>query len=83
MGFLSRARSHLSCQYSEMVTVILFLTVCGIEIFDDLESASQQMVQVKERVEPDPANVKVYAEVFDLYVKIYEGLADVFPKQEE
>jgi sugar (pentulose or hexulose) kinase len=59
------------------------LAAVAVGIFDDLESASRQMVQVKERVEPDPANVKVYAQVFDLYVRIYEGLAGVFPKQEE
>lgn len=50
-------------------------------IHKDLPSASEKMVQVKERVEPDPANVGRYAEPYELYVNVYERLAEVFPEQ--
>jgi len=48
-------------------------------IYKDLVSASEQMVQFKERLDPNPVNVKRYRESYDLYVKLYEKLADLFP----
>lgn len=48
-------------------------------IYKDLVSASEQMVHVKERLEPKPAEVKLYRESYGLYVRLYEKLADLFP----
>ena len=52
-------------------------------IYKDLISASEQMVKIKERIEPVAGNVKMNEKPYELYVKIYESLADVFPKQNE
>lgn len=52
-------------------------------IYKDLLTASERMVQVRKRFEPNPVNRAGYQDVFARYVAIYDRLADVFPKQRD
>lgn len=47
----------------------------GAGIFNNVEEAAEQMVRVVRSYEPNPENVKVYDELYDVYVSTFEGLA--------
>lgn len=52
----------------------------GHGIYKDLKEAAAQMVQVDKRFEPIPANVEIYAELFDLYNRFFDATTpDFFP----
>jgi len=53
----------------------------GVGMFKSLAGASQSMLMLKERFEPIPANVKVYNEVFEKYVALYDSLCPMFDKE--
>ncbi len=53
----------------------------GAGIFDDLETASNSMVRIKKRYQPDPQNAEVYARGFETYETLYENLKGVFQQQ--
>ena len=50
----------------------------GAGVFADLESASNDMVAIRKRYEPSPANAAVYAAGLAKYEKLYEKLKDIF-----
>jgi xylulokinase len=52
-------------------------------VYEDVASASAQMVAIKERLEPDAATGELYREPYALFLRLYERLADVFPAQRE
>jgi xylulokinase len=47
----------------------------GAGIFKSIEEGVDTLVQVTGEIEPNPANHKVYEEMYQAYVKAYEGLA--------
>ncbi len=47
----------------------------GAGVFKDLREASDNMVHVKDRYEPDEASMKLYDEVYAMFRDCYEGLA--------
>ena len=52
----------------------------GHGAYKDLKEAAAQMVQVDKRFEPIPANVEIYAELFDLYNRFFAATTpDFFP----
>jgi len=53
----------------------------GAGLFGDLEAASRDMVAIKKRYEPDPANAAAYAAGYDTYERLYENLRDLFRRE--
>lgn len=52
----------------------------GHGAYKNLQEAAAQMVQADKRFEPNPRNVEIYAELFDLYNRFYEATTpDFFP----
>ena len=47
----------------------------GAGVFNNIEEGVDQLVQVTGEVEPNMENHKVYEELYQAYVKAYEGLA--------
>jgi xylulokinase len=50
------------------------LGAVGAGIFPSVEAGADTMVALGERFEPVPANVEVYARLYDAYCRAYEGL---------
>jgi xylulokinase len=50
----------------------------AIGMYSSVEQAVEQMIQVKERFEPSPANRQVYEDGFCNYLKLYEALCPIF-----
>lgn len=55
----------------------------AIGLYSSVEEAVRQMVQIKERFEPTPANVPVYDSSFRTYVDLYNALCPLFSKGKE
>jgi len=49
----------------------------GAGKFNNLVNASESMVQIKEKIEPDPANTKKYDFYFDKYIRTHLKLKDM------
>ena len=57
------------------------IAAVGAGIYSDMKEASEKMVHVARRYEPNPERVAQYNDVFELFKACYEGLAkDAFPK---
>jgi xylulokinase len=52
----------------------------GIGYYRDTGSALKEMVEVKDRYEPDPASHKIYKDLFGIYKALYENLRNVFDR---
>ncbi|NPV87427.1 MAG: hypothetical protein HPY45_15615 [Anaerolineae bacterium] len=52
----------------------------AVGLYASVEEAARQMVQIKERFEPSPANRAIYDEAFQTYVGLYEALCPLFDK---
>jgi xylulokinase len=50
----------------------------AVGMFKSVEEAVGEMVQIKERFEPTPANALIYNEAFKTYVQLYEALLPLF-----
>ena len=50
----------------------------AVGIYSSVEEAAEQMIQIKERFEPNPANRAVYDETFGTYVRLYDALCPLF-----
>ncbi len=50
----------------------------GVGLFADTVAAAQQCVRIRDVVQPDPAAVKVYTELFPLYGRIHDVLAPTY-----
>ncbi len=46
----------------------------GVGIFKDIPEGVNQMVKIDRKYVPNAGNSKIYAELYDIYCKIYEGL---------
>ncbi len=49
----------------------------GAGLYKDIVEASEAMVRIARRIEPDPVNKSSYDRVFDFYVRTYPALADM------
>jgi len=49
-------------------------------LYANIAEAAEQMVQIKERFDPNPANYAVYDEAFSTYVQLYESLCPLFER---
>lgn len=47
--------------------------------FQSLEKATETLVLVKDKIEPNPANREIYDTLYDVYIKLYENLKLLFP----
>jgi xylulokinase len=52
----------------------------AVGLFTSVEEAAGQMVQIKDRFEPDKATGPIYDDGFDTYVKLYDSLCPLFEK---
>lgn len=59
------------------------LAAVGVGYYPDIPSAARVMARPGTRLEPDPANRRLYDATFDLYVSIYDTLKPLFPRRSE
>ena len=50
----------------------------AVGLYSNIEEAAEQMIQIKDRFEPDPKNKAVYDDAFSTYVKLYDALCPLF-----
>lgn len=50
----------------------------AVGLYASVEEAAEQMIQIKERFEPDPANRGVYDDTYGTYGKLYDALCPLF-----
>jgi xylulokinase len=60
-----------------------FLALVGIGAFASLTEASEQIVKIRERTEPDPATASMYTEAYERYRQTYFALLPVFEEAAE
>ncbi len=48
----------------------------GVGIFKDIREGVNQMVRIDKRYTPSTENARIYAELYDIYCNIYEGLEE-------
>ena len=54
------------------------LAAVGCGVFDSVEEAAENIIKVKETVEPDREIVSLYEERYHVYTKIYPSVKDLF-----
>jgi xylulokinase len=57
-----------------------FLALVGIGAYGTLTEVSEDLVKIRERLEPDPASASVYAEAYERYREIYFATLPVYEK---
>ena len=50
----------------------------AVGLFRNLEDAVEDMVTIRERLEPNPKNSKAYDKLYAKYVKLHESLIELF-----
>jgi xylulokinase len=50
----------------------------AVGLFRNLEDAVEDMVAIRERLEPNPKNSKTYDKLYMKYIKLYESLIELF-----
>ena len=50
----------------------------AIGVYSSAEEAAEQMIQIKQRFDPNPANRAVYDEAFSTYIRLYDALCPLF-----
>jgi xylulokinase len=50
----------------------------AVGLYSSVEEAAEQMIQIKQRFEPNIANRAVYDDTFGTYVRLYEALCPLF-----
>jgi xylulokinase len=50
----------------------------AVGLFRNLEDAVEDMVTIRERLEPNPKNSKAYDKLYAKYIKLYESLIELF-----
>lgn len=50
----------------------------AVGIYSSVEEAAEEMIQIKQRFEPNTANRSVYDDTFGTYVRLYEALCPLF-----
>jgi xylulokinase len=54
----------------------------AIGLYSSVEEAAKQMIQIKERFEPNPAHRGIYDDTFHKYVRLYDTLCPLFESQQ-
>jgi xylulokinase len=54
----------------------------AVGLYSSVEEAAEQMIQIKERFEPNPVNRAVYDETFGTYIKLYDALCPLFEQRQ-
>jgi len=50
----------------------------AVGLYSSVEEAAEEMIQIKERFEPNSANRPIYDETFGTYMKLYDALCPLF-----
>jgi sugar (pentulose or hexulose) kinase len=50
----------------------------AIGLYSSVEEAVEQMIQIKQRFEPNPANRAIYDDAFGTYIRLYDALCPLF-----
>jgi xylulokinase len=50
----------------------------AVGLYSSIEEATERMIQVKDRFEPNPSHRAIYDEAFGTYVKLYDALCPLF-----
>ena len=56
---------------------------CGIKVFKDFVDASDRIVRVKQRFEPNPSNLQTYNRYYALYKKLYPSVRECYGDLEQ
>ncbi len=54
----------------------------AVGLYSSVEEAADQMIQIQERFEPNPANRAVYDDTYGTYVKLYDALCPLFERRQ-
>ncbi len=54
------------------------LAGCALNIFINLRDASEKMIQLNKRIEPDKMNIEVYSAAYKKYINLYNTLEPLF-----
>ena len=54
----------------------------AVGLYSSVEEAAEQMIQIQERFEPNPANRAVYDDTYGTYVKLYDALCPLFERRQ-
>jgi xylulokinase len=71
---LTTATEETACLGAAMLGAI------AAGVYPSLAEATAQMVQIKARFEPNPANAAAYAEAYQRYIELYERLKPMFTR---
>jgi sugar (pentulose or hexulose) kinase len=55
-----------------------FLALVGVGAYTSLSEASEHIVQIRERIDPDPSLQSAYTEAYERYRQTYFALLPVF-----
>jgi xylulokinase len=54
----------------------------AIGLYSSVEEATERMIQIKQRFDPNPSNRLVYDDAFATYIRLYEALCPLFEMQQ-
>jgi xylulokinase len=54
----------------------------AVGLYSSVEEAAEQMIQIQERFEPNPANRAVYDDTYGTYLKLYDALCPLFEQRQ-
>jgi xylulokinase len=54
----------------------------AVGLYSSVEEAAEQMIQIQERFEPNPANRAVYDDTYGIYMKLYDALCPLFEQRQ-
>jgi xylulokinase len=52
----------------------------AVGLYRDIAEAAGQMVEIKERFDPNPANFSVYDQAYETYIELYNALCPLFER---
>jgi sugar (pentulose or hexulose) kinase len=73
-------RKTILCTENEEAACLGAAILAGkaVGIYDSVKDASNKMVKIKKKFEPQKENIDVYKETYKKYVKLYEDLCGIF-----
>jgi xylulokinase len=54
------------------------MAAVGVELFESIESVAEKFIKLKERVEPDKSDAKIYQQLYEEFVQLYPALKNNF-----
>lgn len=79
---LQRPIVTLETEETSLLGAALIAAVAAGE-FSSLEEGAAHMVRVRERIQPDPTNARVYNRAYEDYLELYDRLKPLFQKSRE